>query len=106
MYSNSPSGFTPSSKKPKQIPTENSQSKAKKTLFELNSAWSERENVEDAVANLMCLPVTKNESPSSIVKVGTQLLHFVRYHRSLLHYNFLLVFPFKIPAKLKAEFLV
>ena len=41
-----------------------------KSLFELNAAWAERESLEDAVANLMCLPVTQSESVS-LVKVGS-----------------------------------
>ena len=43
--SNSSSGFTPSSKNSKQMPTENLQSKATKTVFELNSTCSKRENM-------------------------------------------------------------
>ena len=58
---NSPSGLTPGSKKQRDTTSRERASgcRAKKSLFDLNSAWSERERVEDSVANLMCLPVAK-----------------------------------------------
>ena len=73
VHSNSPSGLTPSSKKTKQFPQEKSsvpKGKSKKTLFELDCAWSERERVDDDIANLMSLPVTEDRSSSSVVKVS------------------------------------
>lgn len=73
FHGNSPSGLTPSKKKsctPQPV-----RPKSRKT-FELNSAWKEKENIDDAIANLMCLPVTTNESPSSTVKVGNTLSYF------------------------------
>ena len=75
VHSTSPSGLTPHSKKAKDISLENSSTKgkARKTLFELNSARSDEEKLEEAVANLMCLPVTKTDSPSSVVKVRSYL---------------------------------
>ena len=75
VHSTSPSGLTPHSKKAKDISLENSSTKgkARKTLFELNSARSDEEKLEDAVANLMCLSVTKTDSPSSVVKVRSYL---------------------------------
>ena len=74
FHGNSPSGSTPDSKKAKDNTKEQEQrlpkSRARKSLFELNAAWAERESLEDAVANLMCLPVTQSESVS-LVKVGS-----------------------------------
>ena len=46
------------------------------SLFELNATWTEHERLEDAVANMMCLPVTHGESVS-LVKVGSQILNAV-----------------------------
>ena len=72
---NSPSGLTPGSKKQKSISNRKTGSErtVRKTLFELNSAWSTRENLEDSVANLMCLPVekpdTNDDYSSAVVKV-------------------------------------
>lgn len=73
----SPSGSTPDPKKAKDIPQEPQEqerrlptSRARKSLFELNATWVKRESLEDAVANLMCLPVTPSESVS-LVKVGS-----------------------------------
>jgi len=56
---NSPSGLTPGSKEQKDNSNKETRSEkpVPKTLFELSSAWSMQENVEDLVANLMCLPV-------------------------------------------------
>ena len=74
---NSPSGLTPGSKKQKgnSIRKTGSERGVQKTLFELNSAWSTRETVEDSVANLMCLPVekpnTNDDYSSAVVKVGS-----------------------------------
>ena len=61
---NSPSGLTPGSKKQKDNSNKRtgSESRVQKTLFDLNSAWSMPENVEDWVANLMCLPVEKRDT--------------------------------------------
>ena len=72
------SGSTPDPKKAKDIPQEPQEKeqrkptiRARKSLFELNATWTERERLEDAVANLMCLPVTPSESAVSLVKVGS-----------------------------------
>ena len=73
----SPSGLTPGSKKQKSnsITNTRNERRVRKTLFELNSDWSTRENVEDSVANLMCLPVekpnTNDDYSSAVVKVGS-----------------------------------
>jgi len=73
---NSPSGLTPGSKKQRDTTSRERASgcRAKKSLFDLNSAWTERERVEDSVANLMCLPVAKptikDDHSTSVVKVG------------------------------------
>ena len=78
----SPSGSTPDPKKAKDIPQEPQEKeqsqptiRARKSLFELNATWIEHERLEDAVANLMNLPVTTPVTPSesavSIVKVGS-----------------------------------
>ena len=74
---NSPSGLTPGSKKQKEnsIRKTGNERGVRKTLFELNSACSTRETVEDSVANLMCLPVEKPNSnddySSAVVKVSS-----------------------------------
>jgi len=76
----SPSGSTPDPKKAKNIPQEPQEKeqsqptiRARKSLFELNATWIEHERLEDAVANLMNLPVTTPVTPSelavSIVKI-------------------------------------
>ncbi len=70
LHGKSPSGSTPDSKKTKDIPQERPKSRARKSLFELNAAWTEHERLEDAVANMMSLPIT-GESVS-LVKVGSQ----------------------------------
>ena len=84
LYSaNSPSGLSPGSKKQKNNSNKKTlrETRVRKTLFELNSAWSTRENVEDSVANLMCLPVEKHDTndnySAAVVKVGSacQLLY-------------------------------
>lgn len=84
LYSaNSPSGLSPGSKKQKNNSNKKTlrETRVRKTLFELNSAWSTRENVEDSVANLMCLPVEKHHTndnySAAVVKVGSacQLLY-------------------------------
>ena len=73
LHGNSPSGSTPDSKKAKDIPQERPKSRARKSLFELNAAWTEHERLEDVVANMMCLPVTAGPGESvSLVKVGSQ----------------------------------
>ena len=58
----SPRGSTPDPKKAKDIPQEPQEKgqrqptiRARKSLFELNTTWTERERQEDAVANLMNL---------------------------------------------------
>ena len=77
----SPSSSTPDPKKAKDIPQEPQEKeqkqptiRARKFLFELNATWNEHERLEDAVANLMNLPVTApvtSESAASLVKVGS-----------------------------------
>ena len=80
LHGNSPSGSTPDSKKTKDIPQERPKSRARKSLFELNAAWTEHERLEDAVANMMCLPVTHGESVSLVkVAIGSQILNAVFY---------------------------
>ena len=47
--------------------------RSRKSLFQLEADWTERENLEGAIANLMCLPVTttKDETaPRLVVKVS------------------------------------
>ena len=75
----SPSGSMPDPKKandspraqePQEQERRQPTNRARKSLFELNATWAESERLEDAVANLMCLPVTPSESPVSLVKVG------------------------------------
>ena len=51
--------------------------KSKKTLFEISSAWSEKERVKVEIANLMCLPVTKNIPSSFVVKVFIFSLSYI-----------------------------
>lgn len=79
----SPSGSTPDPKKAKDIPQELQEKeqsqptiRARKSLFELkHDQWTEHERLEDAVANLMNLPVTTPvtliKSAVSLVKVGS-----------------------------------
>ena len=78
----SPSGSTPDPLKAKDIPQEPQEKeqiqptiRAGKSLFELNSTWIEHERLEDAVANLINLPVstpvTASQSAVSLVKVGS-----------------------------------
>ena len=43
LHGNSPSGSTPDSKKAKDIPQERPKSRARKSLFELNAAWTEQD---------------------------------------------------------------
>ena len=59
----SPSGLTPGSKKQKGSSSRRAEggSRSRKTLFQLNSAWSAQEEVDDSVVNLMCSPVTKTD---------------------------------------------
>ena len=56
---NSPRRLTPGSKKQKDNSNKKtgSERRVQKMLFELDSAGSTQENIEDLVANLMCLPV-------------------------------------------------
>ena len=70
FHGQSPSGLTPSRKKKKKLPIKNVQMKSRKSLFELQSSWSEKENIHDELANMMCLPVTENESNACTVKVS------------------------------------
>lgn len=66
----SPSGLTPSRKKTVNKTERNTSSKIKKSLFQHH--YSEKEdNINDAISNLMCLPVAENEEKvSSVVKVN------------------------------------
>ena len=78
----SPSGLTPGSKKQKGSSSRRAEggSRSRKTLFQLNSAWSAQEKLDDSVVNLMCLPVTetdvKDDYSSAVVKVGVYLFYF------------------------------
>lgn len=78
----SSSGSTPDPKKAKDIPQEQHEKeqspatiRARKSLLELNTTSTEHEMLEDAVANLMNLPVTTLVTPSecavSLLKVGS-----------------------------------
>ncbi|XP_068693734.1 uncharacterized protein [Montipora foliosa] len=77
LHGNSPSGSTPNSKKIKDIPQQvpeprEPKGRSRKSLFQLEADWTERENLESAIANLMCLPVTttKDETASRpVVKI-------------------------------------
>ena len=68
-----PSGLTPGSKKQKGSSYRRAEggSRSRKTLFQLNSAWSAQEKLDDSVVNLTCLPVTE-----TVVKVGVYLFYF------------------------------
>ena len=78
LSGNSPSRSTPNSKKIKDIPQQvqeprEPKGRSRKSLFQLEADWTERENLEGAIANLMCLPVTttKDETaPRLVVKVS------------------------------------
>ena len=78
LHGNSPRGSTPNSKKIKDIPQKvqeprEPKGRSRKSLFQLEADWTERENLECAIANLMCLPVTttKDETaPRLVVKVS------------------------------------
>ena len=78
LSGNSPSGSTPNSKKIKDIPQQGQEprepkGRSRKSLFQLEADWTERENLEGAIANLMCLPVTTTlDKPASrqVVKVS------------------------------------
>ena len=78
----SQSGLTPGSKKQKGSSSRRAEggSRSRKTLFQLNSAWSAQEKLDDSVVNLMCLPVTetgvKDDYSSAVVKVGVYLFYF------------------------------
>ena len=78
----SPSGLTPGSKKQKGSSSRRAEggSRSRKTLFQLNSAWSAQEKLDDSVVNLTCLPVTetdvKDDYSSAVVKVGVYLFYF------------------------------
>ena len=73
-----PAGSTPNSMKIKDIPQQvqeprEPKGRSRKSLFQLEADWTERENLEGAIANLMCLPVTttKEETASRpVVKVS------------------------------------
>ena len=79
LSGNSPSGLTPNSKKIKDIPQQvkeprEPKGRSRKSLFQLKADWTERENLEGAIANLMCLTVTtttKDKTASKpVVKVS------------------------------------
>ena len=78
LSGNSPSVSTRNSKKIKDIPQQvqeprEPKGRSRKSLFQLEADWTERENLEGAIANLMCLPVTttKDETaPRLVVKVS------------------------------------
>ena len=78
LHGNSPSGSTPNSKKIKDIPQQvqeprEPKGRSRTSLFQLKANWTERENLEGAIANLMCLPVTTTKAetaPRLVVKVS------------------------------------
>ena len=79
LNGNSPSGSTPNSKKIKDIPQQvkeprEPKGRSRKSLFKLKADWTERENLEGAIANTMCLTVTtttKEKTASKpVVKVS------------------------------------
>ena len=78
----SPSGLTPGSKKQKGSSYRRAEggSRSRKTLFQLNSAWSAQEKLDDSVVNLMWFPLTetdvKDDYSSAVVKVGVYLFYF------------------------------
>ena len=78
----SPSRLTPGNKKQKGSSSRRAEggSRSSKTLFQLNSAWSAQEKLDDSVVNLMCLPITetdvKDDYSLAVVKVGVYLFLF------------------------------
>ena len=72
----SPSGLTPGRKRTLVNDTrKNTSLKSKKSLFQLQSSSENEENINDAISNLMCLPVAENEEKvSSVVKVSCYCL--------------------------------
>ena len=77
LNGNSPGGSTPNSKKIKDIPQQlpeprESKGRSRKSSFQLEADWTERDNLEGAIANLMCLPVTTKDETASrpVMKVS------------------------------------
>ena len=78
LSGNSPSRSTPNSKKIKDIPQQvqeprEPKGRSRTSLSQLKADWTERESLEGAIANLMCLLVrtTKDETASRpVVKVS------------------------------------
>ena len=78
LHGNSPRGSTPKSKKIKDIPQQvqeprEPKGRSRTSLSQLKADWTERESLEGAIANLMCLLVrtTKDETASRpVVKVS------------------------------------
>ena len=78
LSGNSPSRSTPNSKKIKDIPQQvqeprEPKGRSRTSLSQLRADWTERESLEGAIANLMCLLVrtTKDETASRpVVKVS------------------------------------
>ena len=67
----SPSGLTPSRKKPVNKTWRNTSSNIKKSLFQHHYNSEKENNINDAISNLMCLPVAENEEKvSTVVKVS------------------------------------
>ena len=97
LVQSSPSGFTPGKKKIAQnvsgmslIP------KPRKSLFNLNNSWSNKENMEDAISNLMSLPVEKTEDNKCIVKVRKRRLYenYLTFFPLYIYYKISFIFTF------------
>lgn len=96
----SPSGFTPVKKAPKH--DENSgnivHANARKSLFNQEESSAENDKMNDAIANLMCLPVQEKDYHSCIVRVRTKvvLLPIVA--------NFVLIYSKNFPSDIHCIF--
>ena len=82
--SRSPSRSIPVPKKANFIPQEPQEqerrqptNRARKSLFELNATWAERESLEDAVASLMYLPVMLKSRSVSAILFSSSQAHFL-----------------------------
>ena len=76
----SPSGITPRLKKTlvndSYDTRKNNSLTCKKSLFQMHSSSEKEENINDAIANLMCLPVTEKEEKVSCVVKVSELIEF------------------------------
>ena len=81
LIQSSPSGFTPVKKAAKK--DENNDhveyrapkcAKSRKSLFNQEESSTEHDKMNDAIANLMCLPVQEKNDHSCIVKVRTKVV--------------------------------